>query len=233
MKELDTSCKGWARMQAALDNERKFYYVIRIDLNQLKYNILDFHKIIGEVDLSDKKLKPYEVEDIKNFDKADTRKSCAVFEALKVFIRQRLEKFPFTGPKQTDAFLMHNSTLYELYLEDQDKIQDFLNFLQKIIDEISNITGIYDIGIKDYENLKVNVPKNEQLSPELQYDDYGNFFEVGDYVARSGFNRTSVFADVVIGRTERSLILLSGGNCHPKNVFVIRKHDGSPVSLSR
>ena len=232
MKELDTSCKGWARMQAALDNEKKFYYVFHIDLNRQKYGITDFHKVIGEVDLSDKKINPYVVEDIKNFEKC-TRQSCAVSEALQAFIRQRLEKFPFTGSKHTDTFLMHSASLFEVYLEDQDKIQDFLSFLQRILDEVSNITGIFDIGIKDYENLKVNIPKNEQLSSELQYDDYGNFFEVGDYVARSGFNRTSVFADIVIGRTERSLILLSGGNCHPKNVFVIRKHDGSPVSFSR
>lgn len=231
MKELDTSCKGWARMQAALDNEKKFYYVFHIDFNRQKYDITDFHKVIGEVDLSDKKINPYVVEDIKNFENS-TRQSYAVSEGLESFIRQRLEKFPFTGPKHTDTFLMHNYSLFEVYLEDQDKIQDLLSFLQRILDEISNITGIYDIGIKDYENLKVNVPKNEQLSSELQYDDYGNFFEVGDYVARSGFNRTSVFADIIIGKTERSIILLSGGNCHPKNVFVIRKHDGGPVSFS-
>ena len=128
---------------------------------------------------------------------------------------------------------MHSASSFEVYLEDQEKYPDFMNYLQSIIDDISKITGIYDIGINDYSVATANVPKTQELSPELQYDVYGNYFEVGDYVARSGFNRTSVFADIIIGRTERSLILLSGGNCHPRNVFVIRKRDGSPVSFSR
>lgn len=232
MKQLDTSCKGWARMQAALDNEKKTYYTIHIDLNRIKYNIIDFHKVISEVDLSDRKLDPDLVEDIKNFDNS-TKQAYTASEGLKAFIRQCIEKFPFTGVKRTDAFFMHSANSYEVYLEDQGRFQDFLTYISSTIDEVSNITGIYDIGIKDYAFLNVNVPKNEQLLPELQHDYYGNFYEVGDYVARSSIGRTSTFADVIIGKTEKSLSLLSGGNCHPSSVFVIRKADGSPVSFSR
>lgn len=232
MKQLDTSCKGWARMQAALDNEKKTYYTIHIDLNRTKYNVIDFHKVISEVDISDRKLDPYLVEDIKNFDNS-TKQAYIVSEGLKAFIRQCIEKFPFTGAKHTDAFFMHSANSYEVYLEDPLRIQDFLTYISSTIDEVSNITGIYDIGIKDYAFLNVNVPKNEQLLPELQHDYYGNFFEVGDYVARSGFGRTSTFADVIIGKTEKSLSLLSGGNCHPSSVFVIKKADGSPVNFYR
>lgn len=232
MIELDTSCKGWARMQAALDNEKKTYYTIHIDLNRTKYNVIDFHKVISEVDLSDRKLDPDLVEGIKNFDNS-TKQSYIASEGLKAFIRQCIEKFPFTSVKRTDAFLMHSAISYEVYLEDPLRIQDFLTYISSTIDEVSNITGIYDIGIKDYAFLNVNVPRNEQLLPELQHDFYGNFFEVGDYVARSGFGRTSTFADVIIGKTEKSLSLLSGGNCHPSSVFVIKKADGSPVNFYR
>ena len=232
MKQLETSCKGWARMQAALDNEKKTYYTIHIDLNRTKYNAIDFHKVISEVDLSDRKLDPDLVEDIKNYDNS-TKQAYIAFEGLKAFIRQRIEKFPFTGVKRTDAFFMHSASSYEVYLEDPLRIQDFLTYISSTIDDVSNITGLYDIGIKDYAFLNVNVPKNEQLLPELQHDYYGNFFEVGDYVARSGIGRTSTFADVIIGKTEKSLSLLSGGNCHPSSVFVIKKADGSPVNFCR
>lgn len=232
MKQLDKSCKGWARMQAALDNEKKTYYTINIDLNRTKYSFIDFHKIIGEVDLSDRKLDQDLVEDIKNFDNS-TKQSYIASEGLGAFICQRIEKFPFTGAKHTDAFIMHNASSYEVYLEDQLRIQDFLTYISSIIDDVSNITGIYDISIKDYASLNVNVPRNEQLLPELQYDFYGNLYEVGDYVARSGFGRTSAFADVIIGKTEKSLSLLSGGNCHPSSVFIIKKADGSPVNFYR
>ena len=45
MKELETSCKGWARMQAALDNEKKKYQTVHIDLNRSKYQLTDFYKV--------------------------------------------------------------------------------------------------------------------------------------------------------------------------------------------
>lgn len=236
MKQLDTSCKGWARLQASLDNEKKKYRNIRIDLNFNKYDTLDFYKIKNEVNLNDKRLDPDTVESIKNFDMNTDeryRKRYTVSSALTLYISQRLEDYPFTGEKYTDAFAMLNCASFEVYLEDQLKYSDFMNYVQSIVDDISKITGNYDIGLKDYKDFTAGIPKNEQLLPELQYDQYGNLFEVGDYIARSCCGSSSTFADIIVGKTEKSLSLIGGSNCHPSSVFVIRKGDGSPVSFSR
>lgn len=239
MKELDTSCKGWARLQASLDNEKKKYRRFHINYNFPKYDILDFYKIKNEIKLNDKKLDPKMIEKIKNFDvNGDDyyekyQKRYIISGALTIFIRQRLEDYPFTGAKCTDAFSMENCASFVVYLEDPLKYPDLMNYVQSIVDDIAKITGNYDISIRECEVLTAGVPKNEQLLPELQCDQYGNYFEVGDYVARSGYKKSSSFADIIIGKTEKSLILISGGNCHPSSVFVIRKGDGSPVSFSR
>lgn len=239
MRQLDTSCKGWARLQASLDNEKKKYRDVTIDLNFNKYDTLDFYKIKNEINLNDKRLTPETIESIKNFDTntGDNnyeryKKRYVITGALTIYISQRLEEYQFTGEKCTDAFNMQNCTSFLVYLEDQTKYSDFMNYVQSIVDDIAKITGNYDIGLKDYEDLTAGIPKNEQLLPELQCDQYGNLFEVGDYVARSGCGSSSTFADIIIGKTEKSLSLIGGSSCHPSSVFVIRKGDGSPVSFS-
>lgn len=236
MKQLDISCKGWARLQASLDNERKKWYNFHIDFNLgEKYSILDFYKIRNGINFNDKKLDPETIEKIKNFDMNDVDrelKRYVISGALTIYIRQRLEDFHFTSEKCVDAFSISNCAYFEAYLEDPIRFPDFMNYVQSIIDDISKITGLYDIGIKDYEAITAGIPKNEQLLPSLQCDQYGNYFEVGDYVARSGCGKSSTFADIIIGKTEKSLSLIGGASCHPSSVFVIRKGDGSPVSFS-
>lgn len=240
MKQLDTSCKGWARLQAYLDNEKKKYREVTIDLNFMKYDTLDFYKIKNEINFNDKRFDPGVIESIKNFDTNTGkdnyerhRKRYVITSALTIYISQRLEDYQFTGAKYTDAFAMQNYTSFLVYLEDPLKYPDFMNYVQSIVDDIAKITGNYDISIKDYKDFTAGIPKNEQLLPALQYDQYGNLFEVGDYVARSGCGSSSTFADIIIGKTEKSLSLIGGSSCHPSSVFVIRKGDGSPVSFSR
>lgn len=53
-----------------------------------------------------------------------------------------------------------------------------------------------------------------------------------DFVARSKVGTTGTFADVIIGTTEKSLALLSGGNCSPESVFVIKKGNGTPANIA-
>ena len=67
---------------------------------------------------------------------------------------------------------------------------------------------------------------------ELAYDRYGNKFEVGDFVARSRSDSAETYADVIIGTTEKSLRLLSGGNCNPESTFVIKKGNGQPANIA-
>lgn len=231
MFKLKNSCKGWARMQAAIKKKKTVYHSIRIKYDA-KYNA--FYELVQALNPNDPKLLPVEVEGIKNFNKneIDNYRSPSgeiAWKCLEIFIRQRLEKFPETGRPDCDAF--EYDWAYNVYLDDDDKWSDFLTYFGEILKEVKGITGI-DVYISEESQSNANIPKNEQLMPELAYDQYGNKFEVGDFVARSTTDTAGTFADVIIGTTEKSLTLLSGGNCSPEKTFVIKKGNGQPVNIA-
>ena len=104
-------------------------------------------------------------------------------------------------------------------------------FFEKILKEVKDITG-RDVNIDFETQGNVGIPKAEPLMKELAYDRYGNKFEVGDFVARSRSDSAETYADVIIGTTEKSLRLLSGGNCYPESTFVIKKGNGQPANIA-
>lgn len=233
MFKLKNSCKGWARMQAAIKKKKTIYHSIRIEYDARNN---EFFELVQALNPNDPKLSPIEVEGIKNFNKNEiggyrTPSGEVAWECLRIFIRQRLEKFPETGRPDCDAFENEWSCEYQVYLDDNDKWQDFLTYFGEILKEIKGITG-KDIYLKSESQSGAGIPKAEPLLNQYAYDHYGNKFEVGDFVARSRVGTTGTFADVIIGTTEKSLVLLSGGNCSPESVFVIKKGNGAPVNIA-
>lgn len=233
MFQLKNTCKGWAGMQAAIKKKKTVYHTIRI-----KYDARnnEFFELVQALNPNDPRLSPIEVEGIKNFNKNEikeyhTPSGEVAWECLRIFIRQRLEKFPETGRPDCDAFDNEWSCEYNVYLDDNDKWQDFLTYFGEILKEIKGITG-KDIYLKSESQSSAGIPKAEPLMNELAYDKYGNKFEVGDFVARSRTDSAETFADVIIGTTEKSLRLLSGGNCNPENTFVIKKGNGQPANIA-
>lgn len=220
-------------MQAAIKKKKTIYHSIRIEYNERNN---EFFELVQALNPNDPKLSPIEVEGIKNFNKNEigeyhTPSGKVAWECLRIFIRQRLEKFPETGKPDCDAFENEWSCEYQVYLDDNDKWQDFLTYFGEILKEIKAITG-KDIYLKSESQSGAGIPKAEPLENKYAYDHYGNKFEVGDFVARSRVGTTGTFADVIIGTTEKSLVLLSGGNCSPESVFVIKKGNGAPANIA-
>lgn len=233
MFKLKNTCKGWARMQAAIKKKKTVYHSIRIEYDARNN---EFFELVQALNPLDPKLSSIEVEGIKNFNKNEigeyrTPSGEVAWECLRIFIRQRLERFPETGRPNCDAFDNEWGCEYNVYLDDDDKWQNFLTYFGEILKEIKGITG-KDIYLKSESKTSAGIPKAEPLADRFAYDSYGNKFEVGDFVARSRVGTTGTFADVIIGTTEKSLALLSGGNCSPDSVFVIRKGNGSPVIIA-
>ncbi len=233
MFKLKNSCKGWARMQAAIKKKKTVYHTVRIDYDA-RYNA--FYELVQALNPLDPKLTPNEVEGIKNFNKNDIENYRSpsgevAWSSLEIFIRQRLEKFPETRRADSDAFENEYTCEFNVYLDDDDKWPEFITYFGKILEEVKCITGI-DVYIKEERQTSAGIPKAEPLLNEYAYDQYGNKFEVGDFVARSRVGTTGTFADVIIGTTEKSLALLSGGNCSPESVFVIKKGNGNPVNIA-
>ena len=186
--------------------------------------------------VNDPRLTPDEVEGIKNFNKNDkenyrTPSGEIAWNALNIFIRQRLMKFPETGRPDYDAYERLSYSEYHIYIDDEDKWDEFHKYFEEILKEVKSITG-RDVNIDFEAQSNVGIPKAEPLKEELAYDRYGNKFEVGDFVARSRTDSAETFADVIIGTTEKSLRLLSGGNCYPESTFVIKKCNGQPANIS-
>lgn len=233
MFQLKNTCKGWAGMQAAIKKKKTVYHSVRIDYDARNN---EFFELVQALNPNDPRLSPIEVEGIKNFNKNEieeyhTPSGEVAWECLRIFIRQRLEKFPETGRPDCDAFDNEWSCEYNVYLDDNDKWQDFLTYFGEILKEIKGITG-KDIYLKSENQSSAGIPKAERLMNELAYDKYGNKFEVGDFVARSRTDSAETFADVIIGTTEKSLRLLSGGNCNPESAFVIKKGNGTPANIA-
>lgn len=233
MFKLKNTCKGWARMQAAIKKKKTVYHSIRIEYEPRNN---EYYELVQALNPNDPKLSPIEVEGIKNFNKNEigeyrTPSGEVAWECLRIFIRQRLEKFPESGRPDSDAFDNEWSCEYNVYLDDDDKWNDFLTYFGEILKEIKGITG-KDIYLKSESQSNAGIPKAEPLANKFAYDQYGNKFEVGDFVARSKVGTTGTFADVIIGTTEKSLALLSGGNCSPESVFVIKKGNGTPANIA-
>lgn len=233
MFKLKNTCKGWARMQAAIKKKKVVYHTIQIGYAGYSDR---FYELVQALNPNDPKLSSIEVEGIKNFNKNDIEyyrspSGRIAYSCLRIFIRQRLEKFPETGRADCDAFDNEWDRYYNVYIDDDDKWPDFLTYFGEILKDVKCITGI-DISIKTESRSSAGIPKAEPLMNELAYDSYGNKFEVGDFVARSRVGTTGTFADVIIGTTEKSLILLSGGNCSPESVFVIKKGNGTPANIA-
>lgn len=233
MFKLKNTCKGWARMQAAIKKKKTVYHSIRI---KIEGKPGDYYELVQALSVNDPKLTPTEVEGIKNFNKNEigeyrTPSGEVAWKCLRIFIRQRLEKFPESGRPDSDAYDNDWSCEYNVYLDDDDKWNDFLTYFGEILKEIKGITG-KDIYLKSESQSNAGIPKAEPLANEFAYDKYGNKFEVGDFVARSTVGTTGTFADVIIGTTEKSLALLSGGNCSPESVFVIKKGNGQPANIA-
>lgn len=233
MFKLKNTCKGWARMQAAIKKKKTVYHSVRIEYDARNN---EFFELVQTLNPLDPKLSSIEVEGIKNFNKNEigeyrTPSGEVAWECLRIFIRQHLERFPETGRENCDAFDNEWCCEYNVYLDDDDKWPDFLTYFGEILKEIKCITG-KDVFIKMESKASAGIPKTEPLANRFAYDHYGNKFEVGDFVARSRVGTTGTFADVIIGTTEKSLVLLSGGNCSPESVFVIKKGNGTPANIA-
>ena len=234
MFQLKNTCKGWAGMQAAIKKKKTVYHTIRIKIDGKPG---DYYELVQALSVKDSKLTPIEVEGIKNFNKNDkenyhTPSGEVAWNALNIFIRQRLMKFPETGRPDSDAYeRIYFSDEYNIYIDDEDRWDEFHRFFEKILKEVNAITG-RDVNIEFETQGNVGIPKAEPLMKELAYDRYGNKFEVGDFVARSRTDSAETFADVIIGTTEKSLRLLSGGNCNPESTFVIKKGNGQPANIA-
>lgn len=233
MFKLKNTCKGWARMQAAIKKKKTVYHSVRIEYDAMNN---EFFELVQALNPLDPKLSSIEVEGIKNFNKNEitqynTPSGEVAWKCLRIFIRQRLERFPETGRENCDAFDNEWDCEYNVYLDDDDKWPDFLTYFGEILKEIKCITG-KDVFIKMESKTSAGIPKTEPLANKFAYDHYGNKFEVGDFVARSRVGTTGTFADVIIGTTEKSLVLLSGGNCSPESVFVIKKGNGTPANIA-
>ena len=233
MFQLKNTCKGWAGMQAAIKKKKTVYHTIRIKIDGKPG---DYYELVQALSVKDSKLTPTEVEGIKNFDKNDkenyqTPSGEVAWNALNIFIRQRLMKFPETGRPDSDAYERVSYSEYHIYIDDEDRWDEFHRFFEKILKEGKYITG-RDVSIDFETQGNVGIPKAEPLMKELAYDRYGNKFEVGDFVARSRSDSAETYADVIIGTTEKSLRLLSGGNCCPESTFVIKKGNGQPANIA-
>lgn len=233
MFQLKNTCKGWASMQAAIKKKKTVYHTVRIKIDGKSG---DYYELVQALSVNDPRLTPTEVEGIKNFNKNDkenyqTPSGEVAWNALNIFIRQRLMKFPETGRPDSDAYERISFSEYNIYIDDEDKWDEFHRFFEEVLKEVKAITG-RDVNIEFETQGNVGIPKAEPLMNELAYDRYGNKFEVGDFVARSRTDSAETFADVIIGTTEKSLRLLSGGNCYPESTFVIKKGNGQPASIS-
>ena len=233
MFQLKNTCKGWASMQAAIKKKKTVYHTVRI---KIEGKPGDYYELVQALSVNDPRLTPTEVEGIKNFNKNDkenyqTPSGEIAWNALNIFIRQRLMKFPETGRPDSDAYERISYSEYNIYIDDEDKWNDFSKYFEEVLKEVKDITGI-DVNIVFETQGNVGIPKAEPLMNELAYDKYGNKFEVGDFVARSRTDSAETFADVIIGTTEKSLRLLSGGNCCPESTFVIKKGNGQPANIS-
>ena len=233
MFQLKNTCKGWAGMQAAIKKKKTVYHTIRIKIDGKSG---DYYELVQALSVNDPRLTPNEVEGIKNFNKNDkenyrTPSGEVAWNALNIFIRQRLMKFPETGRPDYDAYERLSYSEYHIYIDDEDKWSKFHKYFEEILKEVKSITG-RDVNIDFETQSNVGIPKAELLKEELAYDRYGNKFEVGDFVARSRTDSAETFADVIIGTTEKSLRLLSGGNCCPESTFVIKKGNGQPANIS-
>lgn len=233
MFKLKNTCKGWARMQAAIKKKKTVYHSIRI---KIEGKPGDYYELVQALSVNDPRLTPTEVEGIKNFNKNDkenyqTPSGEVAWNALNIFIRQRMMKFPETGRPDSDAYERISYSEYHIYIDDEDRWDEFHRFFEKILKEVKDITG-RDVSIDFEMQRNVGIPKAEPLLNEYAYDQYGNKFEVGDFVARSKVGTTGTFADVIIGTTEKSLALLSGGYCSPESVFVIKKGNGTPANIA-
>lgn len=233
MFQLKNTCKGWAGIQAAIKKKKTVYHTIRIKIDGKSG---DYYELVQALSVNDPRLTPDEVEGIKNFNKNDkenyqTPSGEVAWNALNIFIRQRLMKFPETGRPDSDAYERISFFEYNIYIDDEDKWDEFYKYFEDILKEVKAITG-RDVNIDFETQSNVGIPKAEPLMNELAYDKYGNKFEVGDFVARSRTDSAETFADVIIGTTEKSLRLLSGGNCCPENTFVIKKGNGQPANIA-
>ena len=233
MFQLKNTCKGWAGMQAAIKKKKTVYHTIRIKIDGKPG---DYYELVQALSVNDPKLTPSEVEGIKNFNKNDkenyqTPSGEVAWNALNIFIRQRLMKFPETGRPDSDAYERISFSEYNIYIDDEDRWDELHRFFEKILKEVKDITG-RDVSIDFETQGNVGIPKAEPLMKELAYDRYGNKFEVGDFVARSRSDSAETYADVIIGTTEKSLRLLSGGNCCPESTFVIKKGNGQPANIA-
>ena len=233
MFQLKNTCKGWAGMQAAIKKKKTVYHTIRIKIDGKPG---DYYELVQALSVNDPKLTSTEVEGIKNFDKNDkenyqTPSGEVAWNALNIFIRQRLMKFPETGRPDSDAYERISFSEYNIYIDDEDRWDELHRFFEKILKEVKDITG-RDVSIDFETQGNVGIPKAEPLMKELAYDRYGNKFEVGDFVARSRSDSAETYADVIIGTTEKSLRLLSGGNCCPESTFVIKKGNGQPANIA-
>ena len=233
MFQLKNTCKGWAGMQAAIKKKKTVYHTIRI---KFEGKPRDYYELVQVLSVNDPRLTPTEVEGIKNFNKNDkenyrTPSGEVAWNALNIFIRQRLMKFLETGMPDSDAYERISYSEYNIYIDNEDRWDEFHRFFENILKEVKYITG-RDVSIDFESQSSAGIPKAEPLIEELAYDKYGNKFEVGDFVARSRSDSAETYADVIIGTTEKSLRLLSGGNCCPESTFVIKKGNGQPANIA-
>ena len=177
MFQLNNTCKGWAGMQAAIKKKKTVYHTVRIKIDGKSG---DYYELVQALSVNDPRLTPDEVEGIKNFNKNDkenyhTPSGEVAWNALNIFIRQRLMKFPETGRPDSDAYERISFSEYHIYIDDEDKWDEFHKYFEEILKEVKSITG-RDVNIDFETQSNVGIPKAEPLMNELAYDRYGNKF---------------------------------------------------------
>ena len=121
MFQLKNTCKGWAGMQAAIKKKKTVYHTIQIKIEGKPGN---YYELVQALSVNDPKLTPMEIEGIKNFNKNDkenyrTPSGEVAWNALNIFIRQRLMKFPETGRSDSDAYERIYFSEYNIYIDDE------------------------------------------------------------------------------------------------------------------
>lgn len=223
MKELKlgvTDCKGWAKYIAQLTQKKQTYAIYELNFPGIYEGKL-VDSIIPFIYLNDSDLTPFEVDFFKTFnDLNPTAQNRNRYKIVPTFIKQRIKNF---GICDNDVFI-YNYPSISVYLT-KGNYSEFTEYLKDILNEASSILG-RNFEIEKVEMKSVNIPKCDVLVEELAYDIYGNKFEVGDIVARTSCGISSCYNDIIIGNTDKTLTLMSGGNCYPQSCFVVKKAQG-------
>ncbi len=219
---LKGKTEGWAKLRAQI-LKKKLQWV-EIELNTESKDDRNFKAIKWDRLIDVNKI-------IEEYHKGDMQKylddNTSGLECLREYITQRFEKNGLPEDAIGKNRFCWDWYTFNIYVEDQDydKVRALFEDIAKELNSYVD-TGLH---IETFEVHHVSIPSNKQLPPELAKDEYGNTFEVGDIIARSRVGQIGTFSDVIVGKTEKTLICLSGSNVGPENCFVVKKGNGPTI----